>query len=74
MQPKIVNLWIEKKTEHGKYRLQIDFDNDRHHLVFIQYPFETQEVAKALNLLARNIMMDPQLNGLSETNNPGNSD
>jgi len=60
-EPKATKIWINE-LQNGEKELRADFDNDRHHGVAIPRPHGTKELARSLNLMAINIMHDPNLN------------
>lgn len=53
---KLVGIWLDLEMV-----LRIDFDNDRHHAVAIDYPYDAECVAKALMWAAHSVFNDPYL-------------
>ena len=57
--PKIEKIWINTISERQRLtELRLDWDNDRHHVVKIEYPFGKQEVANAFGTAIHLIMKD----------------
>lgn len=59
MKPTLDKIWLDEFQ--GEKALRADFSNDRHHLVVIQRPHGSEQLAQALIDLAMNIRRDPHL-------------
>lgn len=57
--PEPTNIWLN--TVSCRLEIRLDFDNDRHHAVMVDGPYNTERLAQALITLAHNIMRDPYL-------------
>lgn len=63
MTPKLTKLWHSELAllSGDRIVLRADFTNDRHHAVLVDPPHGPRELARALDLLARQIATDPHL-------------
>ena len=59
MQPMLDNIWLDESQ--GEKAIRAEFSNDRHHLVVVQRPHGSEQLAQALIDLALNIKSDSNL-------------
>ncbi len=62
MKPSLKRIWfIDERPVHSNVEIRIDWDNDRHHAVFVEPPFDNIEVISALIQAKYLISTDPHL-------------
>lgn len=57
--PKLTEIWLN--NVQGYRELRVDFDNDRHHAMMIEPPYDKEAVARAFEQIAANIRRDWKL-------------
>lgn len=60
--PEVTNLWINDTFKHRGYvELRISFDNDRHHAVKIEEPYDAASLIQSLIIMVHQLETDDNL-------------